>query len=86
MERRPTPVCKCFVLCRQIFVDPVRQDYSVVSLVHQVFSTRYPLVATATVPHAWSATHVLTLGSGGGSAYFPGSIGNVQLYQRALSR
>ena len=43
------------------------------------------LIGTAAAPHAWSATHILSLGSGGGSAYFPGSIANVQLYQRALS-
>lgn len=47
MERRLTPVspvCKCLTLCRQIFYDAVRQDYTLVSPVHQVFSPRYPLV------------------------------------------
>lgn len=57
MERRPTPVCKCFVLCRQIFVDPVRQDYTVVSPVHQVFSPRYPLTENLAVFARWTNAH-----------------------------
>ena len=43
VERRPTSVCKCFMLCREIFIDPVREDYTVVAPLHQVFSPRYPL-------------------------------------------
>jgi hypothetical protein len=57
VERRPTPVCKCFVLCRQIFVDPVRQDYTLVSPVHQVFSPRYPLTEDLSVFARWSNAH-----------------------------
>lgn len=57
MERRPTPVCKCFVLCRQIFVDAVRQDYTLVSQVHQVFSPRYPLTEDLSVFARWSNAH-----------------------------
>jgi hypothetical protein len=57
MERRPTPVCKCFVLCRQIFIDPVRQDYTLVSPVHQVFSARYPITDDLSVFARWSNAH-----------------------------
>lgn len=54
---RPTPVCKCFLLCRQIFVDPQRQDYTLVSPVHQVFSARYPLVEDLSAFARWSNAH-----------------------------
>jgi hypothetical protein len=57
VERRPTPVCKCFILCRQIFLDAVRQDYTLVSPVHQVFSARYPLVEDLSVFARWSNAH-----------------------------
>jgi hypothetical protein len=50
-------VCKCFVICRQIFVDAVRQDYTLVSPVHQVFSARYPLVEDLSVFARWSNAH-----------------------------
>jgi hypothetical protein len=53
VERRPTPVCKCFVLCRQIFIDPARQDYSLASPVHQVFSPQYPLTENFAVFARW---------------------------------
>jgi hypothetical protein len=57
VERRPTPLCKCFVLCRQIFIDPVRQDYTLVSPVHQVFSPRYPLIEDLSVFARWTNAH-----------------------------
>jgi hypothetical protein len=58
MERRPpTPVRKYFVLCRQIFVDPARQDYTLVSPVHQVFCARYPAVEDLSVFARWSNSH-----------------------------
>jgi hypothetical protein len=53
----PTPVCKCFVLCRQLFVDAVRQDYAIVSPVHQVFSSRYPLTERLSIFARWSNAH-----------------------------
>ena len=61
MQRRPTPVCKCFLLCRQIFIDPERQEYTLVSPVHQVFSARYPLVADpqVTLPFFFGALPLL---------------------------
>lgn len=43
------------------------------------------LVKSVAAPQGWSATKTMTIGSGNGSAYFPGSIANVQLYQRALA-
>jgi hypothetical protein len=57
MQGRPTPVCKCFVLCRQVFIDPVRQDYTLVSPVHQVFADRYPLTQDLSVFARWSNAH-----------------------------
>ena len=54
---RPTPVCKCFVLCRQIFVDGIRQDYTLVCPVHQVFSSRYPLTEDFSVFARWTNAH-----------------------------
>jgi hypothetical protein len=57
VERRPTPVCKCFVLCRGLFVDPARQDYTIVSPVHQVFSSHYPLTEDFSVFARWTNAH-----------------------------
>ena len=57
MERRPTPVCKCFVLCRGLFVDPARQEYTIVSPVHQVFAPHYPLVEDFSVFARWTNAH-----------------------------
>jgi hypothetical protein len=57
MDRRPTPVCKCFLLCRQIFVDTIRQDYTLVCPVHQVFASRYPLSEDVSVFARWSNAH-----------------------------
>jgi hypothetical protein len=57
MERRPTPVCKCFVLCRGLFVNPERQDYTIVSPVHQVFAPRYPLAEDFSVFARWTNAH-----------------------------
>ncbi len=56
-SRPPTPVCKCFLLCRQIFLDPVRQDYTLVSPVHQVFAPEYPVVEDLSVFARWSNAH-----------------------------
>ncbi len=57
MDSRPTPVCKCFLLCRQIFVDTVRQDYTLVSPVHQIFPARYPVLEDLSVFARWSNAH-----------------------------
>jgi hypothetical protein len=58
MHRRPpTPVCPCFVLCRQIFIDPVRQDYTLVSPIHQVFPTRYPVIEDLSIFARWTNAH-----------------------------
>jgi len=53
----PTPVCKCFVLCRGLFVHPARQDYTIVSPVHQVFAQRYPLQEDFSVFARWTNAH-----------------------------
>jgi hypothetical protein len=54
---KPIPVCKCFVLCRGLFVDPARQDYTIVSPVHQVYSPRYPLTEDFSVFARWTNAH-----------------------------
>jgi hypothetical protein len=45
------------VLCRGLFEDPVRQDYTIVSPVHQVFAPRYPLVEDFSVFARWTNAH-----------------------------
>jgi hypothetical protein len=45
------------VLCRGLFVDPARQDYTIVSPVHQVFSPRYPLTEDFSVFARWTNAH-----------------------------
>jgi hypothetical protein len=54
---KPTPVCKCFVLCRGLFVDPARKDYTIVSPVHQVFSSHYPFTEDFSVFARWTNAH-----------------------------
>lgn len=54
---KPVPVCKCFVLCKQVCVDPARQDYTVVSPVHQVFSPHYPIRQDLAVFARWTNAH-----------------------------
>ena len=55
--RPPTPVCTCFLLCRQVFVDPARQEYVLVSPVHQLFPARLPLVEDLSVFARWTNAH-----------------------------
>jgi hypothetical protein len=45
------------LLCRGLFVDPARQDYAVVSPVHQVFSPRYPITEDFSVFARWTNAH-----------------------------
>jgi hypothetical protein len=45
------------VLCRELFIDPARQDYTIVSPVHQVFAQRYPLQEAFSVFARWSNAH-----------------------------
>ena len=41
--RPPTPVCKAFLVCKQIFRDERTEEYVLVSPVHQTFAPpRYP--------------------------------------------
>jgi hypothetical protein len=58
MQRRPpTPVCKCFLLCRRIYQDTVRQDYVLASPVHQLFPPSYPWVEGLSVFAPWTNAH-----------------------------
>ncbi len=58
MDRSPpTPLCKCFVLCRQIFIDPSRQEYTLVMPTYQVFFTQYPVMQDMSIFARWSNSH-----------------------------
>jgi hypothetical protein len=58
MERRPpTPICKCFVLCKRIFLDPERQDYVLVEPTHQLFPDHFPLVQELAIFARWTNSH-----------------------------
>jgi hypothetical protein len=43
MERPPTPVCRCFILCRGLFADPARQEYVIVCPDNKVFPRCFPV-------------------------------------------
>lgn len=58
MERQPPlPVCRCFVLCRQLFHDPIRQDYALISPVHQIFSPYFPVTEHLAIFARWTNAH-----------------------------
>lgn len=58
MEHRPPkPRCRYFTLCRQLFVDPDRQDFTVVTPTYQVFPARYPVVEDLSVYARWVDAH-----------------------------
>jgi hypothetical protein len=58
MERRPPkPVCKCFTLCKQLFIDPDKNDFTLVTPVYQVFPTQYPAVEDLSVFARWTNAH-----------------------------
>jgi len=42
LGRPPTPVCKAFVICRQIFMDNLTQECVLVAPIHQVFLPEFP--------------------------------------------
>ena len=49
MESRATPVCKVLLLCRQLFVARLRQDYKLSCPGHQVFHPGYPVLEQLSV-------------------------------------
>jgi hypothetical protein len=58
MERRPpTPICRCLVLCKKIFVDPERQDYVLVGPTHQLFSDCIPILQELAIFARWTNSH-----------------------------
>jgi hypothetical protein len=49
-ERKPpTPVCKSFVACRQIFLDQFAQEYIILAPTHQIASLMFPVVVTLSI-------------------------------------
>jgi hypothetical protein len=58
MERRPpTPICKCFLVCRRIFYDAPNVDHTLVSPIYQVFPEHYPAVEDLSIFARWSNAH-----------------------------
>jgi hypothetical protein len=58
MERRPpTPICKCFVVCKRIFLDPERKDYVLVEPTHQLFPERLPFTQELAIFARWTNSH-----------------------------
>src|SRR5690349_17281303 len=56
-RRPPTPVCRCFLLCRRIYNDTARQDYVLASPVHQLFPPSYPWVEPLSMFARWTNAH-----------------------------
>ena len=56
-RRAPTPLCKCFLLCRRIYQDTARQDYVLASPVHQLFPPAYPWVESLSMFARWTNAH-----------------------------
>lgn len=57
MQDPPTPICRCFTLCRRLFQDPATNDWALVSLTHQVFVPQYPAVEHFAVFARWTNSH-----------------------------
>jgi hypothetical protein len=58
MERRPpTPVCRAFTLCKQIYTDPMFLEHTLVCPVHQVFAPEYPAAFNLSAFARWTNAH-----------------------------
>jgi hypothetical protein len=55
--RPPTPVCKAFLVCKQIFRDERTEEYVLVSPLHQTFAPRYPLLLDLSFFARWTNAH-----------------------------
>jgi hypothetical protein len=55
--RPPTPVCKTFLVCKQIYLDDVTRECVLVSPLHQTFAPRYPAVQDLAFFARWSNAH-----------------------------
>jgi hypothetical protein len=53
----PTPVCKAFLVCKQIFRDELTQECVLASPLHQTFAPRYPVVQDLAFFARWSNAH-----------------------------
>jgi hypothetical protein len=56
-QQPPTPVCKAFLVCKQIFTDAVTKECLLVAPLHQVFAPSYPLVQDLAFFARWSNAH-----------------------------
>ncbi len=56
-HKPPTPICKALVVCKQIFVDEQRQDCTLVSPIHQIFSPHFPVEEDLSVFARWTNAH-----------------------------
>jgi hypothetical protein len=58
MERRqPTPLCRTFTVCKQIFIDEITQEYTLVAPLHQIFLPHYPATMDLSVFARWTNAH-----------------------------
>jgi hypothetical protein len=55
--RPPTPVCKTFLVCKQIFVDELTQECTLVAPIHQIFVEEYPLRQYLSFFARWTKAH-----------------------------
>jgi len=55
--RPPTPVCKVFLVCKQIFTDAITRECTLVSPLQQVVAPEYPLCAYLYFFARWGNAH-----------------------------
>jgi hypothetical protein len=58
MARKPaTPICKSFLLCRQIFQDESTGEYLLLGPTNQIVALQYPILADLSVFMHWTSAH-----------------------------
>jgi hypothetical protein len=58
MARKPaTPICKSFLLCRQIFQDECTGEYLLLGPTNQIVASRYPVLADLSLFMHWASAH-----------------------------
>ncbi len=58
MIRKPaTPICKSFLVCRQIFQDEVTGEYILLGPTNQIVAAHYPVTADLSVFMHWTSAH-----------------------------
>jgi hypothetical protein len=58
MPRKPvTPICKSFLLCRQVFQDEYTGEYLLLGPTNQIVAGQYPVLADLSVFMHWTSAH-----------------------------